>query len=78
MTRPTLHRAWLPTINQHEADTRAALIDRPPATTFADVLAIATRREPSPARDGRFNHLPRYALLIIGCGAAALIGSMFQ
>jgi hypothetical protein len=35
-----MSRPWLPAINQHERDSRAALIDRPPATTMRDVLAM--------------------------------------
>ena len=33
-------RAWQPAINDWERDNRAALVDRPPATTFADALAL--------------------------------------
>jgi hypothetical protein len=50
----TRARPWLPAINQHERDSREALIDRPPATTFTAVARFVWRRcTSSIARHGR-------------------------
>jgi hypothetical protein len=40
----TRARPWHTFANQHERDSNAALIDRPPATTFTDVARFVWRR----------------------------------
>lgn len=42
----TRARPWLPAINQHEADTRARLIDRRPEPGFWPTLAAFIRSHP--------------------------------
>lgn len=37
------HRGWDTLLNQHHANSKAALVDRPPATTFADVFRMTSR-----------------------------------
>lgn len=42
----TRARPWLPAINQHERDSRAALIDRRPEPGFRLTLGAAIHRYP--------------------------------
>ena len=42
----TRARPWLPAINQHERDSRAALIDRRPEPGFWPTLATFIRTHP--------------------------------
>lgn len=46
MTRPVLHRAWLPTLNEHEANTRAAITDPRPEPGYLDTLDEAFHARP--------------------------------